>query len=265
MRWAVEDCQLDGAAKPILFVIAYRANRDTGECWAGQRRIAREAGVTRTHVQRVMADLIRTGVLEVVEAGSGTKANIVRIAPGLVEGSSTASGVVEGESTATNVVEGQALVGEVIHNPSSQWPPHVAASDVAMDLMATFGSFSGHIEATRNELVATWGDDSGHSHVPLSRGNAEKGFNQGSLTSREDHVLDDADPTADAVGVVEAPEPPPSLLRELERRGLRPKSKAPAKPEQRPRSREEQLAHLERQIAEDEAKAKNSQEGKTPT
>jgi hypothetical protein len=83
MRWAVEDCQLDGAAKPILFVIAYRANRDTGECWAGQRRIAREAGVTRTHVQRVMADLIRTGVLEVV--------------------------------------------GEVIHNPSSQWPPHVAA------------------------------------------------------------------------------------------------------------------------------------------
>jgi Helix-turn-helix domain len=121
MRWAVEECQLDGAAKPILFVIAYRADRDTGECWAGQRRIAREAGVTRTHVQRKMAELIDIGILEVVEQGSGTTPRIVRIAPAWVEGETSASGVVEGEASATSVVE-----GEVVHSPSSSghtmWP-----------------------------------------------------------------------------------------------------------------------------------------------
>jgi hypothetical protein len=127
MRWAVEDCQLDGAAKPILFVIAYRADRDTGLCWAGQRRIAREAGVTRTHVQRVMAKLVHDGVLEVVEQGSGTAPRIVRIAPGLVEGESFASGMVEGQAAVSGTVESEIVAGEVIHSPSSSGH-HVATS-----------------------------------------------------------------------------------------------------------------------------------------
>jgi len=50
----------------------------------------------------------------------------------------------------------------------------------------------------------------------------------------------------------------------LERLGLRPKPRSPAQPEQQPLSREEQLAILERIAAEDEAKARNSQEGKEP-
>jgi hypothetical protein len=54
------------------------------------------------------------------------------------------------------------------------------------------------------------------------------------------------------------------LLPELERRGLRPNPRPAPKPEQQPRSREEQLAVLERIAAEDEAKAKNGQEGKEP-
>jgi hypothetical protein len=77
-------------------------------------------------------------------------------------------------------------------------------------------------------------------------------------------VLDDASSAAHAAGVVEAREPPPidpKVLDELERRGLRTKPR-PAKPEQQPRSREEQLTYLERIAAEDEAKAKNGQEGK---
>jgi hypothetical protein len=75
-------------------------------------------------------------------------------------------------------------------------------------------------------------------------------------------VLDEASSAADAAGVVEAPTPPSSVLRELERRGLRPQAKPAPKPEQQPRSREEQLAILERIAAEDEAMAKNGQEGK---
>jgi len=77
-------------------------------------------------------------------------------------------------------------------------------------------------------------------------------------------VVGDADSTAGAVGVADAREPPavdPKLLDELERRGLRGNPRPPPKPEQRPRSREEQLAILERIAAEDEAKAKNGQEG----
>jgi hypothetical protein len=251
MRWAVEECQLDGAAKPILFVIAYRADRDTGECWAGQRRIAKEAGVTRTHVQRVMAKLVRDGILEVVEQGSGTTPRIVRIAPAWVEGDASASGLVEGQATATGVVE-----GEVIHSPTdsghAMWPQR----SVYDELVATFGTFSGHIETTRNELVATSRDDSGHSHVPLSSENAEKGFNQGFELQGENHVLDDASSAASAAGVVEASKPSPSLLRELERRGLRRTTKPPRPRNTEPpvRSREEQLAILERIAAEDAAR-----------
>jgi hypothetical protein len=75
-------------------------------------------------------------------------------------------------------------------------------------------------------------------------------------------VLDDASSAASAAGVVKAREPPPSVIANLERLGLRTKPRSPAKPEQQPRSREEQLAYLERMAAEDEAKAKNGQEGK---
>jgi hypothetical protein len=77
-------------------------------------------------------------------------------------------------------------------------------------------------------------------------------------------VLDDASSAASAAGVVEAPQPPPpSLLRELERRGLRQKPKAPRPKDTAPpvRSREEQLAILERIAAEDAAKAAAEQEG----
>jgi hypothetical protein len=263
MRWAVEGCQLDGAAKPILFVIAYRADRDTGECWAGQRRIAREAGVSRVHVQRVMAELVDIGVLEVVENGSGTKPRIVRIADSVIEHQAFGSGFVEGSSTASKVVEGHAT-GEVTHNPSSSghmtWPRGFPPNP----LVATSGGASGHMRTPDAELVATSGDDSGHSHVPLSRENAEKGFNQGFELQGSKHVVDDADSTARAAGVVDAPDPPPSLLPGLERRGLRPNPRLAPKPEQQPRSREEQLAILERIAAEDEAKAKNGQEGKEP-
>jgi hypothetical protein len=75
-------------------------------------------------------------------------------------------------------------------------------------------------------------------------------------------VLDDASSAADAAGVVEPREPPPAVIANLERLGLRSKPRPPAKPEQQPRSREEQLAILERIAAEDEAKAKNGQKGK---
>ena len=67
---------------------------------------------------------------------------------------------------------------------------------------------------------------------------------------------------ADASVVADAPQPPvpDSLKRELERRGLRPPSgtSAPKSTSPPPRSRDEQLRELERQIAEEEAEKANS-------
>jgi hypothetical protein len=259
MRWAVEGCQLEGAAKPILFVIAYRADRDTGECWAGQRRIAREAGVDPKTVERVIPRLVKDGVLEVVERSRGPKPNCYRI----VEGESFGSGIVEGSSAAWGVVEGDAIQGEVIHN-SAPSADIVSALDRAMgSLVPTSGRASADIWPPRAALVPTFGDESADSHVPSTSENAEKVLKQGFELQGENQVLDDASSAADAAGVVEARELSPSVIANLDRLGLRSKPRSPAKPEQQPRSREEQLAYLERLAAEDEAKAKakNGQEG----
>ena len=63
---------------------------------------------------------------------------------------------------------------------------------------------------------------------------------------------------ADASVVADAAEPPPvpdAVKRELERRGLRKPTDAPQprSVDPQPRSREEQLAYLKQQIAEEEA------------
>ena len=111
MRWvASEDCGVKGPARALLWVIAYHADRDTGECWVGQRRLARESGLARATVQRALDKLFGDFVLEPVEGHRGPQPERYRIAPGLVEGEVTASSVVEGTVSASGVVE-----GEVIH------------------------------------------------------------------------------------------------------------------------------------------------------
>jgi hypothetical protein len=264
MRWAVEDCRLDGAAKPILFVIAYRGDRETGYCWAGQRRIAKEAGVTRTHVQRIMAELLELGVLEKGEPGSGTRADTVRIAPGVVEHEAGGRGGAEATTSVTRTVEGQAAAGEVIHNPASSghmtWPQPSSVDE----LVATLSGASGHIGNDSSGLVATSADASGHmlngrltGLTSAKAGMSEsQGLKQVSLKASEDHVLDVADSTADAVGSVEARDPPPvdpSIVRELRRRGLglKPVDERPPGDAGPTRTRDEQLAELKRRFAAD--------------
>jgi hypothetical protein len=259
LRWAAEDCQLDGAAKPILLIIAYHADRDTGLCWVGQRRLAKEAGVSSKTVERWMVRLEDLGVLEVTERGRGPKPNCYRIAEGLVEGQAFGSGLVEGSATASNVIEGDMEAGEVIHNPAASADTMSAQGNRGGALVPTSGRASADIGAAEGALVPTLGNESADSHVPSTSGNAGKGLKQGSLRSREVHVLDDASSAADAAGVVEAREPPPAVIANLERLGLRSKPRSPAKLEQQPRSREEQLAYLERLAAEE--KAKSGQEG----
>jgi hypothetical protein len=133
MRWvASEDCTVKGPGRAILWVIAYHADRDTGECWVGQRRLARESGLARATVQRALDKLFADGLLEPIEDHQGPKPERYMIAPHLVEGESFGSGVVEGTSTASKVVEHEAIVGEVIHNPGSS--SRVAGGDLTLRL-----------------------------------------------------------------------------------------------------------------------------------
>jgi hypothetical protein len=119
MRYVAEECRLEGPPRAILWAMAYRADRDTGLCWAGQRRIAREAGVSRKSVERWLPRLLAKGELELVEEGSGPQADTYRVAPAWVEGDRGGQGLVEGQAGVGRHVEGQAVVGEVIHKPEA--------------------------------------------------------------------------------------------------------------------------------------------------
>ena len=271
LRWvASTDCKVEGSARAVLWVVAYHADRDTGDCWVGQRRIAQASGLARSTVQLALDRLFADCILEPVEDRRGPKPERFRIAPSLVEGEAFGSGLVEGTTTATGMVEGQAAVGEVIHNPGASGPAVGPQPGTAAWLLDRSWPPSGPIQGSEAALVdrftAASGPTAEQANNALtstkSQMSESQGYKQGSSTSREEQVLDDASSAAGAAGVVEAPAPPPSVLAELERRGLRPSPRSAPKPEPPPRSREEQLAILERQIAEDEAKAKNGQEGK---
>jgi DNA-binding transcriptional MocR family regulator len=118
MRYvASEDCKVKGPARALLWVIAYHADRDTGECWLGQRRLARESGVARSTVQRALDDLFSDGVLEYVEDHRGPKPDRYQIAPGLIEGIASASGLIEGTASGSGMVEGQAVSAKLSTTP----------------------------------------------------------------------------------------------------------------------------------------------------
>jgi hypothetical protein len=130
-----------------------------------------------------------------------------------------------------------------------------------MELVDRSGWPSGPIHGPEAALVDRSANASGPLLTRSPAETAPKVLKQDFELQGENHVLDDASSAADAAGVVEPREPPSAVIANLERLGLRSKARPPAKPEQQPRSREEQLAYLERQIAEDEAQAKNGQDG----
>jgi hypothetical protein len=244
MRWAVEDCRREGAAKPILFVIAYRADRDTGECWMGQRRIAREAGVDPKTVERVIPELLAAGDLELVERSRGPKPNCYRIAPAWVEGEASAS-------------------GKIIHNPEPT-ADTMSALEVALDkLLPTSNSASADIGRS---LVPTLGHESADSQVPLSSGNAEKVLNFKGIDRREVQVRENASSAADAAGVLAAVYTPPEVSDEQKawlahRFGLK---RPPPRPpfvvvDQQTTDQAAQLAELERRYP-DQFKSGQEQE-----
>jgi hypothetical protein len=79
MRYVAEVCDVPGAGRALLWAISYRANPRSGVCSAGQRRLAREAGIARSTVQDWLPLLVALGELEEVFEGSGRHPACYRI------------------------------------------------------------------------------------------------------------------------------------------------------------------------------------------
>jgi hypothetical protein len=191
MRHVAEHCRLEGAPRALLWAMSYRADRE-GECWAGQRRLAREAGISRKSVERWLPRLVGMGLLELVEEGTGPRPDGYRFSPTWVEGIGSASGVVEGE-----IVQ-----GEVIHNPTASGDMVSPVGREHDELVATLLGASGDTVSNRAELVATLGNESGYSQLLLPAETAPKVLKQGSLEAREVQGRNAAGSAADAAGVV---------------------------------------------------------------
>jgi hypothetical protein len=213
-------------------------------------RLARESGLARATVQRALDKLFGDCILEPVEDHRGPQPERYRIAPTLVEGEAFGSGMVEGQASASSAVEGPSGLGA---------SPLGESGNFLVDSPSTA---SGLAQRPTGALVDSLGEASGLLLPSLSRENASQGFNQGSLTSREVHVVGDNDSTAGAVVVADAPPPvPESVKQELERRGLRRPANAPKPRSTSPptRSREEQLAELRQQYPDDFKSAENGE------
>jgi hypothetical protein len=79
MRYVAERCTVRGAGRAILWAMAHHADKDTGECWASNRRIADEAGVAHATVKRLLPKLMAAGELELVLRGAGRRSDCWRI------------------------------------------------------------------------------------------------------------------------------------------------------------------------------------------
>jgi hypothetical protein len=79
MQYVVEDSPSTDAAWKVLVVIAFRADRQTGECSASRRRLAKEARISTSTVHEALNSLIARGELEKLEAGAGRRSTAYRI------------------------------------------------------------------------------------------------------------------------------------------------------------------------------------------
>jgi hypothetical protein len=252
IAWVRDRCRLQGAYRPLLYAVATHAGKHYADCTASAATLARASGLSTRHVKRLLPDLVAMGVLEQLDPGAGRRAACYRIAPPLwVEGEASAAGLVEGEATAAGVVEGDVSLGSSGDTRSPQ-----------RSLADALGLRSGDIG---NPVVVTLPIRSGDTIYGVSSedGSQEKYVEEKSFEDKNTpHSRSLASARSNA-GRAQAPddaEPPPvpeSVKQELERRGLRQTTKPPRSRSTDPpvRSREEQLAILERMAAEDAAKA----------
>jgi hypothetical protein len=79
IRDALTWSRTEGAARLVLVVIAYHADRFTGESYASRRLLAEEANVSKSTVHLALEELLGLGEIEIVVVGVGRRANIYRV------------------------------------------------------------------------------------------------------------------------------------------------------------------------------------------
>jgi hypothetical protein len=76
LHYVLEDCPLkDGPMWRALLVLAYHADKTTGEAWPGNRVIAREGRMSTSTVGPTLQKLLDQGYIARIIAGSGTRAD----------------------------------------------------------------------------------------------------------------------------------------------------------------------------------------------
>lgn len=76
--WVLDHSTTEGRDRLVLLVIAWHAERDSGECWPGQRLIAREARCSIGTVSNAVRRLAQLGEIE-VERGRGNRPSRYRM------------------------------------------------------------------------------------------------------------------------------------------------------------------------------------------
>jgi hypothetical protein len=71
--------QTEGATRLVLVVIAYHADRITGESYASHRRLAAEARVSSSTIYLALRELLGLGEVELLVTGVGRRANTYRV------------------------------------------------------------------------------------------------------------------------------------------------------------------------------------------
>ena len=61
LELVIKHSKAKGSDKAIMLVLAYRADKETGECWPGLDRIAHDAGLDRRHVIRRLKVIASSG------------------------------------------------------------------------------------------------------------------------------------------------------------------------------------------------------------
>lgn len=79
-RHAIEDSPATGAAWAVLVVIAYHADRRTGECYASRRRLATKARISTSTLHHALRQLLAAGQIEIVVGGTGRRSTSYRVA-----------------------------------------------------------------------------------------------------------------------------------------------------------------------------------------
>jgi DNA-binding transcriptional ArsR family regulator len=65
LKWACQHRAGGGTAKAVLLVLAFHADRHTGECWPGHRLIEHESEFSRSAVTNAIRQLRDRGLLDV--------------------------------------------------------------------------------------------------------------------------------------------------------------------------------------------------------